>query len=101
MFVIFAQIPVYEGAFEGLVHVYGEERDGYFHGKDGFNDIPFESTPDANGRVQKGVFSADAIRSIIGRNPGWGYYYICAQLHIIHVYYLTFLIIKETSRWSR
>ena len=41
----------------------------YFHGKDGFNDVPFDDRPDVAARVEK-ENAVDAIRRIVKDNPG-------------------------------
>ena len=41
----------------------------YFHGKDGFNDVPFDDRPDVAARVEK-ENAVDAIRRVVKNNPG-------------------------------
>ncbi len=48
---------------------YRRGREG-FHGRDGFNDVAFESDPDVGDFVEPKVRAADAIRNIINEHPG-------------------------------
>ena len=41
------QIPVYEGVSEGLLGI--AKHASYYHGKDGFGDVPDPDAPDASG----------------------------------------------------
>ena len=61
-------VPVFRGAEEPLVHKY-DGGGSYFHGKDGFNDVAFDVTPDVASRVEK-ENAIDAIRRIVRENPG-------------------------------
>ncbi len=67
------QIPVYRGASDALSVSYESYRSsgGGFHGRDGFNDVRFESGPDVGRFLRAGAPpAADAIREAVGKNPG-------------------------------
>ena len=67
------QIPVYRGASDALSVSYESYRSsgGGFHGRDGFNDVRFESGPDVGRFLRVGAPpAADAIREAVGKHPG-------------------------------
>ena len=61
-------MPVFRGSEEPLVHKY-DGGGSYFHGKDGFNDVPFDDKPDVATRVKE-ENAVDALRRIVRDNPG-------------------------------
>ena len=65
-------MPLYVGASDGLVLSYDEYRSkGGFHGRDGFNDVAFDSDPDVGDFVTStSLTAADAIRKIVNEHPG-------------------------------
>ena len=60
------QIPVYSGASEPLVVPYHEDDEPDFHGRDGFNDVAFGTTPDVSRIQSEGA--VDGIRKVIAVN---------------------------------
>lgn len=57
------QIPVYSGASEPLVVPYNGDDEPEFHGRDGFNDVAFDTKPDVSRIQSEGA--VDGIRKVI------------------------------------
>ena len=59
---------MYAGATQPLVVRLPASKDP-FHGRDGFNDVKFDGTPDVASRVRR-EHAVEAIKRIIRENPG-------------------------------
>ena len=60
------QIPVFSGASEPLVVPYHEDDEPDYHGRDGFNDVAFDTKPDVSRIQSEGA--VDGIRKILTLN---------------------------------